>query len=245
MPGVYVQSATHAEQASGTTIAATFPGSTTTGNLIYLSVAYSGNTAPSGIADSPGGNTYTLIRTTYNATYGMSHSTYYAKNITGGATPTVTVTWGASHDWEVLNVSEYSGLDTTAPLDQETGQYQTGVGTGADAVTSGAMTTTTVANCTLIASTQMPNSGGDSVSAGTSYTLRAAAEPFFKTEDRNVSATGAYAGTFTTSANTHELHTHVAAFKEGSAASPTISSNLRGALSRTYRPRPYAPGRGR
>ena len=212
MAGAYVQAATHAEQASGTSITATFSGNTTTGNLIYVAVAYSGSTNPSSVTDSQS-NTYTLIRTTHDATYDQSHTTYYAKNITGGTTPTVTVTWAASHDWEVLNVVEYSGLDTTAPLDKETGQGQTSIGTGTDAVTSGAMATTTSADCTLVTASQMPNSGGDALNAGTSFTIRAAAEAFFKVSDRNVSSTGAYAGTWTSSAGTHDFMTHVVAFK--------------------------------
>ena len=185
---------------------------TTTGNLIFIHVCQSGNAVPTTVSD--GTNNATLIRSTYDATNDQSSHTYYKENATGKTTPTWTVTWASAVTYRRMQTSEHSGLAISGALDKETGQAQASPGTGADGVTSGAMATTTAANTYLIAAMQTSGTAapGPTISLGTSYSGLVASNGVIATETRNVTATGAYAGTFQISSNTGTV-CHVAAFK--------------------------------
>lgn len=92
------------------------------GNFVAAFVRWSGaGLALSSLVDTAG-NTYTSA--VDSATFGSSDTTfnprvalYYAKNITGNATNVVTGTWGSSADFAWIEALQYSGIDTTAPLD--------------------------------------------------------------------------------------------------------------------------------
>ena len=68
----------------------------------------------SSVTDSPG-NTYSLAVGPTSAT-GLQQSIYYAKNIAGGSN-TVTVTFNQAAAYPDVRILEYSGLDTSSPLD--------------------------------------------------------------------------------------------------------------------------------
>lgn len=102
----------------------TWSGNTTTGNLIIVSVAFQNNTGVrvSGITDTQGNIYYPIVRRV-----GSQSSTielWYAKNITGGVTPTVTsqsITSTGGGQRTVMTINEFSGLDQTQPLDLAAG----------------------------------------------------------------------------------------------------------------------------
>lgn len=133
----FVQSTTGTNTATPTVTTA-FGASVTTGNLIVISVSNdSGLTGQITSITDTGGNTYTLIGTELagSSVLGM----YYAKNVTGGASFTVTVNWSEVSTGRVTVVAqEFSGCDTSSPLDQTAGTGATGtaVDTGATASTS-------------------------------------------------------------------------------------------------------------
>lgn len=117
-------------------VAATFSSNTTSGNLIVVAFAPNSSVIVSSIADGLG-NTY-VQATAPSGVSGQNVEIWYAKNITGGTTPTVTVTPNfATNATLVCAIAEYSGLDTISPLDQHLGA--TGTST---APASGAVTTT-------------------------------------------------------------------------------------------------------
>ncbi len=120
---------------AGTTDAIVWNSNTTTGNMVLVSIGIVGTTVSS-ITDSQS-NTYTKIDGT-----GTSRAElWYAYNITGGTTPTVTATCGAIGANVTMIIREYSGLTTTDPLDKHV------VGTGAStAASSGATAATAQAN---------------------------------------------------------------------------------------------------
>lgn len=174
---------------SGTSAPATWGSNTTTGNLIAVVIAHAAG-AVSSISDSQS-NTYVQINTqTVSSAYVLDM--WYAKNITGGTTPTVTAHLASSIQANII-VREYSGLDTSAPLDQNT--INNGIGGTAS---SGNTSTTTQANELLIGGL---TSLAGTITVGSGYG-NLTSETFSGTtisgymEDQIVSSTGAYAATF-------------------------------------------------
>ena len=232
MAAAFVQSKSNSGDAGGTTIAVTTTSNVTGGNLLVVGINWStGNIEDiSSLADGLG-NTYNPIANNHvrDATAGQWTSVYYAKNITGGAC-TITATFAASRSFRRIVVHEVSGLDTTAPLDQSTGQNQVSPGTGTDAVTSGSVTTTT--NGQYIFATSMDDSGSNNYNAGTGFTgreLSIGASAPMASEDQVQGSAGAIAGTFTVSGNgTHRHINTVATFKAAGVAATAHNLTLMG-----------------
>lgn len=202
----------------------------TSGNLLAVAVwtvSGDGSDKFSSIGDTV--NTYTCIDgVVYDGAgilSGAKHSftTWYVKNATGGAL-TVTVNLvDSTMTWARVSVSEYSGADTSSPLDVHAmPAVQINPGTGTDAVTSGNVTTT--ANNELVV--------GWSANAGqaepsqpftcTGFTSRrvSGTAPAFATGDLIKAVAGSTAALFTmgaSDANTNEV-TAVATFKEAASA---------------------------
>lgn len=113
---------------SGTlTQAVTFTSNTTSGNLIVVStvknVDAGGLGVITGITDSNGNTYQQAIAQNGNGVVVNSVEIWYAYNITGGTTPTVTVTWSLSNR-PAATIREYSGIATTSPLDVTLGFTQ-------------------------------------------------------------------------------------------------------------------------
>ena len=125
---------------TGTTLGVAFPGNTTTGNLIVVNTGNADSTnteAADAVACT--GATFSINQVQqWSTTPDQRVDGHYAKNITGAATPTVTATWAPDVGWRHIHISEWSGADTTAPLDK-TGS---GTGTGTTYTTSSQTTTT-------------------------------------------------------------------------------------------------------
>lgn len=172
----------------GTTISVAFPSNVTAGNLIC---AQSGNDTSSGHLTSSYSdtlsNTYaTVVVSANNTTAGQRIDASYAKNIAGGAC-TVTANFSGSTLWRHIHVSEYSGLDTTAPLDQSSG----GTGTGTSG-SSGSKTTTT--NGQLI----YGGSGNGLNTAGSGFTTLSTGSSYANMSEYQIqSSAGSIAATFT------------------------------------------------
>lgn len=215
----FVQSATGA-WVSGTT----FPtGSitTTTGNLVACSVQFAaGNSTNnvSGVADSANG-AYTLIDRQSSVVLGalIETTTWYAKNITG-ASGAVTATAGTSNiDHARINCEEISGADTTAPLGVHTSQPLTNPGTGADAISSGAVTAT--AGDYVFGAT-VDSNFADTYVVGTGFTMSQNGTGYATEHIANF-AGGSKAATFTATFGTITYQTAVAMF-EAAAGGATV-----------------------
>jgi hypothetical protein len=183
------------EGSSVASVSVAFPASNTAGDLIVAFVRAS--TTPSITLSDTAGNTYTQAVTQAQTTDGHQIAIFYAANIQGsGGINTVTATFSASNNHPFLAIYEYSGVST---LDKTAAAQ----GTTA-AASSGATATTTATNELVFAGLGLPSSSTTTVTAGASFTLeqqdtrsggsRAASE------DQLVTATGAYAGSFTLSA---------------------------------------------
>jgi chitodextrinase len=133
----FVQQAAKAITNSGTSLATSFSSKTTAGDLVIVAFDKSGTQTPT-ITDTQG-NVFAEIGTELVSPGGARARLYYAKNIKGGA-DTVTVALSKSSNYIEVYLTEYTGANTSTPIDVQAGK--TG-NTGA--VTSG-NATTTIAN---------------------------------------------------------------------------------------------------
>lgn len=127
--------------AGGGTTTLTFNSATTAGNLnVVCTQSNNGNSnAISGITDTAT-NTYAKAVSVRNVPNDQSVEIWYAKNTTGNAANQVSVTFGTPGDYHALHIGEFSGCDTTAPLDTNQGSAtgnSTTAATGSFNITSG------------------------------------------------------------------------------------------------------------
>ncbi len=178
-PGIgYVQSQSSVSGETASGVSASLASNVTAGNTIIVGASTTGP-AISSVVDTQG-NTYV------QAVASGGSAIWYAASVKGGS-DTVTANFASSTGFSLIYVHEYAGLAASSPLDQVSSDTGTGV-----AVTSGAKTTTD-ANELIFGYASV----GDYVSAGgTGFTTRQTAGGNMS-EDMVVSATGAYAATFT------------------------------------------------
>lgn len=136
----FVQYDDYKDGATGkTTVANDTALNTTTGNLLVACVTHWDDVdAVVSIADTAG-NTY-VKADSIQAGGNYNSEIWYAKNITGNANNITTATFGAgTSNYPAICVSEYSGADPTAPLDDTA----TATTSGATTHSSGNMTAST------------------------------------------------------------------------------------------------------
>jgi hypothetical protein len=133
------------------------------------------------------GNTYTLAAGPTTNT-GLQQSIYYAKNIAGGST-TVTVKFNKAASYPDVRILEYSGANTSSPLDGKAAAA--GSGTTAN---SGAVTTTSANELIFGAGT----TGTQFSAAGSGFVNRMINVYGNIAEDKTVTSTGSYNATATT-----------------------------------------------
>jgi len=169
---------------SGSTLAVAYPAAQTAGNLNIVVVGWNDTTAAvSSVTDSRG-NTYTRAVGPTTGT-ALSQSIYYAKNIIAGSN-TVTVVFNQTAAYPDVRVLEYSGADTTNPLDVTAGASGTGL-TG----NSGSATTTSANELVFGAGMTFDIYNA----AGSGYTNRVITNFGDIAEDKSVTSTGSYNAT--------------------------------------------------
>lgn len=115
------------------------------------------------------GNTYTRIQS-QSVAGGQRAILYYAKNINTISNFSVTASYTNPIGAAGIIAVELKGTDTIAPLDLNSGSGQPTLAAGTDAIIIGDMGTPSTNNQIVIVYTG-GNSGVDSYSAGTGYTL--------------------------------------------------------------------------
>jgi hypothetical protein len=186
----HVQTATLFQTTTATTIAKTFAASSTSGNLIVVHLDWDNQSRSINTVTDNKGNTYARINgpTNWN---GASYRAelWYAYNITGGG-GAITVTAqlsGAPTSFSQIYISEYSGIATISPLDQNS----VAIGNSA-AVNSGAKTTTAANE--LVYGASIGASG--TLTTGAGFTNRSTANSNI-IEDKNAASAGSYSAGFT------------------------------------------------
>jgi hypothetical protein len=134
----YIQGGSTGTAATVATLSEVMPAAQTAGHLNVVIVGWGDTTSTITSITDIELNTYTLALPVVHGT-GISQAIYYAKNIVGdtGSPNQITVTFNQAVPAPDLRIFEYSGLDTTSPLDVAVSNF--GSGTLAD---SGACTTT-------------------------------------------------------------------------------------------------------
>jgi hypothetical protein len=203
-------------QSSGASVAIAYPAAEVAGDLNVVAVMWGDTTASVSSVTDNKGNAYALAVGPTKGT-GLTSSIYYAKNIAGGST-TVTVTFNRSASYPNVNVLEYSGLDTTNPLDVSAAA----IGSGTTASSGSA---TTRAASELIVGAGNPSSVFKS--AGSGFTSRLINAFGGISEDKIVSSTGSYNATATLTSGSWVMQ--MAAFRGSGQGSqpppaPTVSS---------------------
>jgi chitodextrinase len=223
----YVQSnSASPNNSSLSTLSVTFSAAQTAGDFNVVAVGWGsgGGGAISSITDSKG-NSYTLAVGPTLTGFGNA-SIYYAKNIaaaTAGSN-TVTVTFNGGVPFPDIRIAEYSGINTTSPLDVSA--VATGTGTTADSGSA----TTTVANELLIGSNWVTTG---TPSAGSGYSSRQISGwDGDILEDRIVSVTGAYNATSPVSPSGSWIM-QMAAFKGAGTGGDTTPPGAPSALTTT------------
>ena len=202
-------------QASNATVAVSYSAAQTAGDTNIVAVGWGDTSSTiSSVTDSKL-NTYALAVGPTSGT-GLRQSIYYAKNIAGGNN-TVTVTFSKAAAYPDVRIVEYSGLDTSTPLDKAVGVG--GTGTTAN---SGSVSTAAASELIFGAGT----SGSSFTSAGSGFALRMINRYGNIAEDKTVASTGSYNATATDGSGVWVMQ--VAAFKgSGQGApnpAPTVSS---------------------
>jgi len=108
--------------------AVTFPGASTSGDLIVLSIFWSSQAVGITSVTDNKGNVYNpAIGPTNWGGASYRGATYYASNIQGGAGAiTITTTFSGAQGGTISYAAEYSGVATVNPLDQASSQIGTG-----------------------------------------------------------------------------------------------------------------------
>jgi len=190
--------ASSGEGSSVTFVPVAFPGVNRADDLIVAFVRFS-TTSPAMVSLSDSlGNTYAEAVNQNQDTDGHQVAIWYASAI-GAGPNTVTATFTAQNNHPFLAVYEYGGLAMTNPLDATASAQGTGT------TASPGQATTTSPNELIFGGVGFPAASTATVTAGPDFTLERTSTggSHAATEDRNVSASGAYSSDFTlsTSAN--------------------------------------------
>jgi chitodextrinase len=186
-PGIkFVQVNYATPQSTLTTVAVTYTATQGAGDLNVVIVGWNDTTSSVASVKDSSGNTYALAAGPTAVSGFLSQSIYYLKNIAGAAAGgnTVTVTFNKAAAFPDIRILEYSGIDTTSPLDVTA----SGSGNSNAAATSSA--TTTNANDLII--------GADMIytftsGPGSGFTSRTITSPDGDiAEDKIVTVTGSY-----------------------------------------------------
>lgn len=211
--------------ASGTTVATAYSSNVTAGGLLVACIF--SDVGVTSVAGSIGGQTFsTVSANTDGATY--TFGMYYFPNTTAGA-DTITATLSGATGYTHLIIGEWSGVDTASPLDKFANQFQTAPGTGANAVTSGNVTTTTDGQLIIGCGNSMTYAANQ-LTAGTGFTIRQTHFSDNPMEDRIQTSAGSIAATFTSNSATNNYNPIIGTFKAAAAAgAPYFGAKLRGA----------------
>ena len=180
----FVQVASATPQSTTASVPVAYTSAQTAGDLNVVIVGWNDTAATVQSVTDSAGNTYTLALGPTTGT-GLSESIYYAKNIVGSNTNTVTVTFNQGATKPDVRILEYSGVATSNPLDVSTGA------SGNSNIADSGFVTTNAAN-ELIVGANMVHSN-TTIMAGAPFTPRViTSSDSDVAEDRLVNVPGSY-----------------------------------------------------
>lgn len=197
---------------SGSTIAVTLA-TTVTGNLYAVATGGNGTDRTiSVVVDTGSANFLPVIGSrVINGTVNRWGDWWYAKNITGGTTPTITGTYNVATTERKMNAHEISGAHATKPID-------------AVVINTGTSTTPTATLTTVAANTigcgYCDNNNSTTITAGSGWTLHDhIGGTFWACEDQQFTSAGAKTVDFTLGSSGAWLLTAVS-IQEANAGGP-------------------------
>jgi len=185
----FVQINSAVPQTPQTSVSVNYQGKQTAGNLNVVVVGWSDSTSTISSVTDTKGNIYSLAVGPTRQSGVQSQSIYYAKNIVAADinTNTVTVQFSNAVSYPDVRILEYSGLDTTNPVDV------VAEATNTSATSSTAAVTTTHAYDLIFAANYVVTSTSG---AGAGFTNRIITYPDGNiAEDQIVTSTGSYSAT--------------------------------------------------
>ncbi len=213
-PIAFVQVNSAIPQTATAAVALSYVSPQTAGNLNIVVVGWNDTTSTvTSVADS-GGNAYVQAGGMITGS-SARQSLYYAKNIVGGSN-TVTVVFNQAARYVDVRVLEYSGLDTSNPLDVTSSAAGSSV-----TPNSGAATTTSGNELIFGAGTTATGF----YAPGSGFTTRIITGDGDIAEDKVVSSTGSYSATGQTSSAPWVMQ--MATFRAGQGGgnpAPTVSA---------------------
>jgi hypothetical protein len=208
---------------------AAFPNNTVSGDTIIVFEQYgAAGATPTGCSDSQG-NAYTQVLNVFDSGMTQGVTLYYAANIVGGATPTVTCTFNNAN-YLSMSIHEYGGLASSNVLDTASSIDYSGDEVGA--MQTSAISPATSGDLIFAGLVEVRNGVGDICSPSGSFSARVnqCVVDGFITEDYvEPIASGISASTTLTPTSGHYV-AGIAAFRAApsspTAAAPTVPTNL-------------------
>jgi hypothetical protein len=190
-PITFVQKNYATPQTSQSRVTVAYTAAQSSGDLNIVVVGWNDSTAGVGTVTDSSGNVYVRAvgPTVYQGV--ATQSIYYAYNITGAAANanTVTVTFTSPAAYADIRILEYSGIDTSNPLDGAA----SAAATGSSATANSGPGTTTYANDLIVGADLTVQ---ETTGAGAGFTARMITLPDRDiAEDMVVSSTGTYSAT--------------------------------------------------
>lgn len=225
-----VQQAENFNNAGGTSLGITWGSNTTSGNLIIVGVSWTtAGINVNSVTDSQG-NVYQSARAkTAHSGNADFYQIWYAENITGGTTPTVTVNFSGSATFRLVGIHEVSGCLKSGALDQTAGATANSGAT----IDPGNVTTTLPDEYLFSGGTSF---GAQTFTQGANWAARTTPSDSAFTQDRIVNAIGTYATSFTQSDSSKAWIAQAATFKGPTLAAtgfPSISGTVTQTLGTT------------
>lgn len=220
----FVQSNSNTTRTTTTSLQVPFTTPQGPGNLNVVVVGWADTSSTVQSVTDSDGNLY-LLATGTNDTTGVSQAIYYAKNITGdtgSTTNTVTVTFNQPPVDEDVRILEYSGLDTTNPLDVTAGAVGTSTAPASPSVTTNSATDLLIGAGTSTSIEGFTAAGG--FGAGAGFAQRSFPGGYGDmVEDQNVTATGSYSATATLGSSASWVM-QIVAFRATGQTPPSFSA---------------------
>jgi hypothetical protein len=181
---LFVQAASATPQTTVASVSTAYSSSQTTGDLNVVIVGWSDSTATVQSVTDSAGNNYALAGSSIVGT-GLSQSIYYAKNIVGSSTNTVTVTFNQGATKPDVRILEYSGVSSSSPLDVFAGAH------GNSNVADSGFVQTNAANELIVGADMVSNN--TTIMAGAPFNIRTITSPNSDlAADRLVNVPGSY-----------------------------------------------------
>jgi glucose/arabinose dehydrogenase len=222
----FVKSA--ANDSYGPTVNVTFSGSVTAGNVIAAFVGWYPKTDTlSSLTATCVSGAFTLLDNPTTGVESRAALAYGVVSTTGPCTVTATASAGTAYIDAIVH--EISGVDTSSPLDnsQHRINAQAEPGTGANAVTTGNITTTQNGDYIFGAAFNEGLNGSLTVTAGTGYNSRQAdLSGFMLSEDRIQPSAGTVAATFSNNLYYASFLTGIMAFRPAAGGTPSFDFTL-------------------